>query len=221
MFISQERISAGLKLKLKGEIKMRTVSKWLGGAALLAMSSVASAVTYDFDTVAAGSYDEVTFSSMFDYVSFDNTGGSSFSVASCTLGPDFTCGNAILNSPYSNEGNSTIATFDYLVDSVSVTIGDYAADADTLYLYAYDSINNLIASDTFDLASSTSGGPTLSVSAANIAYVEYYGVGINNNSVYWDNFTFSDMSATVPAPASILLLGVGLLALGFRKNAQV
>lgn len=196
---------------------MKLLTNIIGVLALLGLSSTASAVVINFDSIAPGTYDETTFSSMFADVSFDNTGGSAFDVENCTLLADFTCGNAVLNSPYNTTGNSTIATFDYLVNSVSVTLGDYDQDADNLYLYAYDSSNNLIASDFFANPASSTSGHTLSVTGPNIAYVEYYGVGVNNNSVYWDNLSFN---ASVPEPAALGLLGIGLLGLYFTQRKK-
>lgn len=201
---------------------MATMRNLFLGLALVFASATAHAavISYDFDTVTAGTYTETDFSAMFGGVSFDNSTNSSFSVTSCSLLGDFTCGNAILNTGYSTVGNSTIATFDSLVDSVSVTIGDYNADADSLYLNAYDSANNLIASDFFANPSSSYNGYTLNVAAANIAYVEYYGVGLyGGNNVYWDNLSFNTQS--VPEASTLLMLGFGLFGLSMvrRKKA--
>jgi len=170
------------------------------------------AVTFDFNSLATGYYTEAQFNSNFVGVSFDNTGGNGFDIQSSTLQPDFS-GNAILNEPYYTVNNLTRATFASLTNFISVTLGDFNQDPDTLYLFAYDSSNNVIGSQSYNLPADSYAGITLSLSVANIAYVEFYGVGVNYNSVYWDNFTFNETTNPVPEPATILLLGAGLIGL--------
>ncbi len=198
----------------------------LGFLLLSGLISVSAyAASYTMDSLAAGYYTEGNFSSMFLGVDFNNTGGAGFTIQdissqSTPLGPDFT-GNAVFNSPYTNSGNSTIATLDNATDYVSVTLGDFNADRDELYLYAYNSTDVLIASDHFSNPASSYAGTTLMVSSLfdDIAYVEFYGVGVNNNSVFWDNFTFNDSAEPVPEPATIFLLSTGLLGfLRFRNK---
>lgn len=174
----------------------------------------ALALTIDFNDVTPGIYHETTFSSFFQGVSFNNTGGDYFNVQEVCLDPDFS-GNAVLNSPYRSEGNSTKAYFDAFTNHVSVTIGDYNADYDYLILFAFDDSFNLIGMDDFCNPDYSVAGHTLSVSSGawDIAFVEFMGIGLNNNSVYWDNFSFNQASAPVPEPSSILLLGIGLLSL--------
>jgi hypothetical protein len=175
---------------------------------------------YNFNAVSPGTYTEANFNALFPDVSFDNTGGDAFGVDEVTLLPDFS-GNAAYNSPYSTPGNSTIATFSSPANYVSVTMGDYDADADSLYLYAYDAASNLVGSDLFANPASSYAGHTLSVSSAlsNIAWVEFYGVGVNNNSVYWDNFSFEGASV-IPAPSAILLGTIGTGCLGWLRRRR-
>ncbi len=94
---------------------------------------------------------------------------------------------------------------------VSIDLGDFNADADTLFLNVYNSSNVLIASDADAINAAFTGMVTLSVAAANIAYVEFFGIGTNGNSVFADNFTFD--AAAVPEPVSLLLLGTGAAGL--------
>lgn len=58
---------------------------------------------------------------------------------------------------------------------MSVGVGDVNADADDLFLFAYDLFDNLIDSYTTSIADSFVGFETLTVSGANIAYVVFGG----------------------------------------------
>lgn len=177
---------------------------------LLGMSINSLAITYDFNSVSTGTHTEAAFSALFLGVSFDNFGGTGFTVNSSAPGAPLS-GRVILNSPYN--GTTTRATFDILSTFVSVDLGDYDADAETFWLKAYDSVNTLVDSDSYNQPDFQYGGATISVAASDIAWVEFYSSNIN--SAYWDNFTFQP----VPEPATMLLLGSGLFGLaGFRRK---
>jgi len=103
--------------------------------------------------------------------------------------------------------------------SVSVDIGDFGADADLLFLEVYNSLNVLLASDTFALAQNVSGMFTLSVSSPGIAYAIFgsRAPSLTGSSVLSDNFTFE---GAVPAPGTLLLLAAGLLAAGTVRRLR-
>lgn len=107
------------------------------------------------------------------------------------------------------------------VSSVSVVLGDFNYDTDNLFLKAYSSSGTLLDQKTFLLPETTNGGPTLTVTGANIDHVEFGSTGGNNgnwlNSVYFDNFSYT--TTPVPEPTTMLLIGSGLLGFaGLRKR---
>jgi hypothetical protein len=139
----------------------------------------------NFDDLAPG-----TALTTYGGVRFKNTHGG-LTVKSAYPGPVFTSPNSVLPDSYSSSGNKSRATFSAPVSEASVTMGDYGADSDDLYLRAYDSSNNLVDSDFTSIPSTLNGGVDLLVSGSDIAYVEFYGRGVNNNSVYFDNLCFT------------------------------
>ncbi len=126
-------------------------------------------------------------------------------------GDPFTSPLSILPVFYYVSGNKSIAQFSIGgVNYVSVVMGDYNSDEDNIYLRSYDRYNNLLAEDSDTVPDWLYGGSALSVSTpgADISYVEFWGAGLNNNSVYFDNFEYG----VVPEPASFMLFGIGGLA---------
>jgi len=100
---------------------------------------------------------------------------------------------------------------------VSVDLGDYDSDADTIFLNAFDSSNTLLGSTSTFLAASFTGMVTLSLSTPGIAYVTFGGVGVGGSSVYADNFTFA---GGVPEPMTwtMLIAGFGLVGAAMRRR---
>jgi len=124
-------------------------------------------------------------------VVFTNTAGG-LTVNAAYPGAPFSSPNAVLPDNYSTPGNYSQAKPPVLVRRAAVTMGDYDADQDNIFLNAYDSNGSLVASDTDVVPASLSGGVILTVSSAtaNIAYITFWGVGTNENSVYFDNVCF-------------------------------
>ena len=105
--------------------------------------------------------------------------------------------------------------------SVSVDLGDFNADPDGLLLRAYSPLNVLLMSATLATLAPDSDMHTLSVVAPNIAYVIFgsESPSVNGSSVYADNFAFQQDGplSTVPEPATMVLLGLGLVGIGTRR----
>lgn len=176
----------------------------------LALSvSAAHAVTIDFEGFAPGTdirgagvvNTDVTFSSasILAVTSSDPSGSSSRTILAST------------------PRDAIRADFNIAVGDVSVDLGDYNADSETIHLEAYDSSDALIAFDSKFIPAPFIGMEGLSVSAANIAYVIVHSTGIYPNSVFMDNFSYT--AAPVAGPGvpdggtSLLLLSLSCAGL--------
>jgi hypothetical protein len=138
----------------------------------------------NFDDLAPG-----TSLTTYGGVTFTNTDGG-LTVQNSYPGPVFTSPNSVLPDNYTIVGNKSRATFSTSVSEVSVTMGDFNGDPDDLYLEAYDSNGNLVDSDFTSIPATLIGGVDLQVYGSGISYVEFYGIGTNNNSVLFDNLCF-------------------------------
>lgn len=176
------------------------------GLSMLAFSAQAATTTIDFESFATGTT-----------IAGTDLGGLTLATGFVTSGPNGT--NAILptGSDYTQKYRADFLATD--VTAFSVDMGDYGQDADTLFLFAYDSLGNELDSATGTLAAGVSGMTTLNVSSlSNIAYVIFFGEGFNTqNNVYADNLSFTTTPA-VPLPAGLVLMGSALAGFGLIRR---
>jgi hypothetical protein len=174
----------------------------------LAMGIAASApalTVIGFDSFADGTPVGVDFGGY--GVTFWNDTTNSLQVTMAYPGPPFTAPSSVID--YAGfTGSHNFADFlNGPATYVSVCMGDNDQDEDLVYLEAYDSGGNLVASDSGVVPDYLYGGVTLEVSAPEIASVKFWSDGQGPGSVYFDNFEF----LLVPEPGLVSLLGLGVL----------
>lgn len=104
--------------------------------------------------------------------------------------------------------------------SVSVDLGDFDQDPDTLFLEIFDSSNASIGFTDLLIDASFEGMKTLSLSAPDIAYAVFGATdpATLGSSVFADNFTFEP--ASIPEPATLSLLGLGAVGMAMRRRRK-
>lgn len=102
-------------------------------------------------------------------------------------------------------------------NAVSIDLGDFDADADTIFLQVFDSGNNSLGYTSQSLDASFTGMVTLNLSAADIAYAVFGSTApsVNGSSVFADNFTSTAISAVPDASSTCALMTAGLGTLAF------
>jgi PEP-CTERM motif len=185
----------------------------MGAVALSAASANAATVVIDFNSgfASAASYSELG-------VTFTAIGGGTLSSNDYGNGPNGTKGIVANDGGDFQPINALIAGG---ANFVSIDLGDFNSDADSLFLRAYDAANNLLGSDAFEIDAAFVGMVTLSVSIAGIDRVEFGGVGGQGSSLYGDNFTYNTGAVPEPATWAMMLLGFGGLGAMLRSRRTV
>ena len=187
-------------------------------AAMSAAPAIASTVSIDFEGYAGGDT-IVAGTDVGGGLSFDRT--VRIDATGLLAGPPATSGNVAFapNATFA-QGDDVVGTFAAAVSNLRIGAGDLGFDVDTIILTAFDVGNNVVGTDSFVGQSAQ--------------FLEVAGIGITSfflefddvrapagtGSGGFDNITFE--IAAVPLPASLPLVGLGLLSLGVlgrrRKN---
>jgi hypothetical protein len=110
------------------------------------------------------------------------------------------------------------------VSDVSIDLGDFNADADRLFLWAWDKDGNDLGFVLHDITADFSGMVTLSLVLSGIKSVAFGTIGalfdgdpdgLGFGGIYADNLTFTPAVSAVPLPAALPLLASALGGLGF------
>ncbi len=179
---------------------------------VFAADRVQASVVIDFESAPAGPFASYTESG----VTFTASGGGGQIITAIT--PNGTKGLLDDNSPRL-ELRADIAGG---ATSVSVDLGDYDADADTLFLEIYNSSGTLLNSTTLLIPDTFTGMETLTLSDPDIAYAIFgaRAPALNGSSVYADNFTYTSRNA-VPEPSTFLSASMaGLIGLGVAQRRR-
>jgi hypothetical protein len=109
----------------------------------------------------------------------------------------------------SSSGIPAVVTF--LDGTNAVTIDWITIISNTINIDAYNGAGTLL--DSFSYAGTGTESGTVTLAGAGISYLEWYDSG---GTVSISTLTFNE----VPAPATLLLMGLGLVGIGFAKQKK-
>lgn len=189
----------------------RSVLATLAAGALMIGAPAANAYVIDFDGAPGGTY-----------TTYSEGGATVFALGGGNLTSD-----NFGNTPNGTRGVASIpgANGDFPVMGaifaehqkwVSIDLGDFDGDADTLFLNAFDDSNTLIASDIDFIPGDFIGMVTLDVHVTGIRSVLFGATNpaLSGSSVYADNLMF------MPEPGTLAIFGLGLVGLGIARRRR-
>jgi hypothetical protein len=132
-------------------------------------------------------------------------------------------GTRTLDPFFDTSNTSFVANFSSPISSFKLSYGDFGGDSDTASIMAFSGPNGtgtLLASNTdvYGTQSLPDQFDTFGVTAQGIRSVVFIGGSPSfPNSVYYDNLTVTQSPTTIPEPASLTLLGLGVAGLALRS----